>query len=77
MIRMRPYSVDLRQNILQAYERGVGTQAQVAELFGGSISLVEKLFMQKRRTGASAPKRIPAGGPRALMLMHSSICANG
>lgn len=31
---MKPYSTDLRRNILQACERGVGLQRAVAELFG-------------------------------------------
>jgi transposase len=53
---MAPYSLDLRQKVVQAYERGVGSQRQIAELFGVSLSFVEKLFMQLRRTGNLAPK---------------------
>lgn len=61
---MAPYSVDLRQKVVDAYERGVGSQRQVAELFGVSISFVEKLFMRLRSTGTVAPKP-HAGGKRS------------
>ena len=41
---MAPYSLDLRQKVIQAYEHGVGSQRQVAELFGVSRGFVEELF---------------------------------
>ncbi|MCK0505396.1 helix-turn-helix domain-containing protein [Aromatoleum anaerobium] len=63
---MAPYSIDLRQKVVDAYERGVGSQRQVAELFGVSISFVEKLFMRLRSTGAVAPKP-HAGGKRSRL----------
>jgi transposase len=53
---MTPYSLDLRQKIVQAYERGVGSQRQIAELFGVSVSFVEKLFIRLRRSGQVAAK---------------------
>jgi transposase len=59
---MKTYSIDLRQKIFQAYERGVGSQRVVAELFGVSVSFVEKLFIQLRSTGSVEPKP-HAGGP--------------
>lgn len=63
---MAPYSVDLRQKVVEAYERGVGSQRQVAELFGVSISFVEKVLMRLRSTGAVAPKP-HAGGKRSRL----------
>jgi transposase len=63
---MAPYSLDLRQKILQAYERGVGSQRQLAELFGVSISFVEKLFMRGHRTGQAAPKPHAGGVPSRI-----------
>jgi transposase len=53
---MAPYSLDLRHKIVQAYERGVGSQRQIAELFGVSVSFVEKLFIRWRRSGQIAAK---------------------
>lgn len=61
---MTPYSLDLRQKIVQAYERGVGSQREVAELFGVSVSFVEKLFIRLRRSGQVAAKP-HAGGIRS------------
>lgn len=63
---MKPYSIDLRQKIFQAYERGVGSQRVVADLFGVSLSFVEKLFIQFRRTGEMGPKP-HAGGKRSRL----------
>lgn len=63
---MAPYSLDLRQKVVQAYERGVGSQRQVADLFGVSLGFVEKIFKQLRDTGDLAPK--PHAGGQASRL---------
>lgn len=63
---MAPYSLDLRQKVVQAYERGMGSQRQVAEFFGTSLSFVEKLFTQLRSTGNLAPKPHAGGKPSRL-----------
>jgi transposase len=63
---MRPYSIDLRQKIVQAYERGVGSQAKVAELFGVSVSFVEKLFIRARQTGDIAPRPRASSQPSRI-----------
>ena len=63
---MVPYSLDLRQKIVRAYERGAGSQRQLAELFGVSVSFVEKLFIQLRRTGEVAAKPHAGGVPSRL-----------
>lgn len=60
---MAPYSLDLRQKVVGAWERGMGSQRQIADVFGVSVSFVEKLLMQLRRTGQLAPKP-HAGGKR-------------
>jgi len=61
-----PYSLDLRQKVVQAYERGVGSQRQVAELFGVSLSFVEQLFMPWRGNGRITPKPHAGGKPSRL-----------
>jgi transposase len=48
---MTPYSIDLRQKIVAALARGVGSQRTVAELFGVSLSFVERLLQRQRTTG--------------------------
>ena len=57
---MRAYSRDLRQKVVDAYDRGVGSQRQIAETFGVSRSFVEKLLQRRRTTGNIAP--LPHGG---------------
>jgi transposase len=60
---MARYSIDLRRKILQAYERRIGSQRALADIFGVSLSFVEKLLRRHRPTGAIAPKP-HAGGQR-------------
>jgi transposase len=54
------YSIDLRQKLLHAYVRRLGSQRALADLFGVSLSFVEKLLRRHRMTGDIAPK--PHGG---------------
>jgi transposase len=60
---MAPYAIDLRQKILQACERRLGSQHALANLFGVSLSFVEKLLRRHRATGDMMPKP-PVGGQR-------------
>jgi transposase len=45
------YSDDLRQKLVEAWEAGRGTQAELAEWFGVSLSWVEKVLRRWRTTG--------------------------
>ena len=63
---MKAYSTDLRQKIIEAYQRGHGTQHAIAELFGVSVSFVEKLLQRYRTTGTIAAK--PHGGGQTRRL---------
>jgi transposase len=56
-------SIDLRQKILHAYERRLGSQQAIANIFGVSLACVEKLLRRHRTTGVIAPKP-HAGGQR-------------
>jgi transposase len=60
---MRPYSEDLRLRIVQAYDRGEGSQAELAEQFRVSERSIQRLLRQWRRTGSITP--LPHGGGRA------------
>jgi transposase len=60
---MAAYSIDLRQKILSAWERRLASQRALADLFGVSVSCIEKLLRRYRTTGDIAPKP-HAGGPR-------------
>ena len=62
MIRMKTYSIDLRERLIRAYEQHRGSQPALATLFGVSLSFVEKLLRRYRATGAVTPR--PHGGGR-------------
>jgi transposase len=63
MLGMASYSIDLRQKLLHAWERRLSSQRVLADLFGVSLSFLEKLLHHYRTTGAIAPKP-HAGGQR-------------
>ena len=52
----KAYSLDLRQKIVDAYDRGGISQRRLAKQFGVATSFVEKLLKQRRETGSIAPK---------------------
>ena len=57
---METYSMDLRERVIRAYDQKVGTQEQVAKLFGVSARWIKKLLRRRRETGSIAPR--PHGG---------------
>ena len=60
---MRALSLDLRERIVIACDRGDATQQQVAERFEVSLGMVKKLLKQRRRTG-DLTVRYHACGPK-------------
>ncbi len=65
---MKTYSLDLRTRLVEAVDRQVGSQGEVASLFGVSRTLVKKLLRQRREIGSVAPK--PHGGGHLPKLDH-------
>lgn len=57
---MAAYSVDLRERLVEAVERQVGSKREIARLFGVHESFLYKLLRQKRERGDLAP--LPHGG---------------
>jgi len=53
---MKPYSLDLRQKIVDAYESGEISQRQLAKNFGVTLNFVHNLLKQYRELGTIAPK---------------------
>lgn len=53
---MKPYSLDLRQKIIDTYRAGGISQRQLAERFQVALSFIEKLLKHDRETGSIAPK---------------------
>ncbi|MEO1510410.1 MAG: IS630 family transposase, partial [Cyanobacteria bacterium J06633_23] len=52
----KAYSLDLRQKIVDAYDRGDISQRGLANQFGVAKSFVQKLLKQRRETNSIAPK---------------------
>jgi transposase len=47
----KPISLDLRERIVEAYDRKEGTRAEVARRFKVSLAMVKKLLQQRAQTG--------------------------
>jgi transposase len=63
---MRPYSVDLRQRVLKAYDEEKWTVGQIAERFNVGQWWVYKLKRQRKRGDGIAPRKGKVGQPRRL-----------
>ena len=73
---MAAYSIDLRQKILHAYERRLGSQRALAHVFGVSLAFVEKVLRQHRTIGTMARSLMPEGKNHAWMRRPMSCCAS-
>lgn len=58
---MKPYSKDLRDKVLAAYDREEGSQRQLAARFGIALATVHNWLRRRRETGAAAPRTAPGG----------------
>jgi transposase len=67
---MATISVDLRQRILKAYDRGDVTREQVAGRFEVSLGMVKKLIRQRRQTGDIAPCHHRSGRKPIILDSH-------
>ena len=63
---MRAYSLDLRQKVVAAVERGDSSIEEVASTFGVGLTFVKKMLRQHRETGDLSPR--PHGGRHAPLL---------
>jgi transposase len=67
---MATISVDLRQRILKAYDRGDTTREQVASRFEVSLGMVKKLIQQRRHSGDIAPRHHRSGRKPIILDSH-------
>ena len=67
---MRTLSLDLRQRILQAYDRDEGTRAEIAHRFCVSLGMVKKLLQQRRHTGDIAARHRFSGRKPMIVTDH-------
>jgi transposase len=65
---MRAYSLDMRQHIVRAIDRGIPNH-DIARVFGVSLATVKRYARLRRATGDLMPRPIP-GRPRQLAASH-------
>lgn len=70
---MQPYSLDLRQKIVDAYLEGNTSQHQIAIQFRVAYSFVRKLIKQHRETGKIIPKQRTQQTPTKLSVEQLEI----
>jgi len=72
---MRAYSLDLRERVVTAYEKGEQTIAEIAAQFSVGQTFIKKMLRQKRESGSL--ERLPrrAGAKKLLSLAHRSFLA--
>jgi transposase len=63
---MKPYSLDLRQKMVDSYSDGEGSIRTIAERFRVSADCVRRLLKQNREDGTIAAKA-HGGGPQAKL----------
>jgi transposase len=63
---MKPYSIDLRQRIVAATERGM-SRTKIAATFGVSLSTIKRLVARRRRnTTDDLAAKVPPGRRRTI-----------
>lgn len=67
-----PYSQDLRDRVLRAYDRGMATK-QIAETFGVSASWARRVKQRRREAGETAPRRM--GSPGITIVDREQLAA--
>jgi len=71
---MKAYSTDLRCKLVQAYERHLGSQRALTDVFGVSHSFVKKVLRRYRMTGQLAPKpHVGSQKPRLDAAAHAVL----
>lgn len=63
---MKAYSLDLRQKVIDAYNRKEGSQRQLAQRFSVSLSFIQDLLRRYREDGTIAPRRHGGGAMSKL-----------
>jgi len=67
---MKTLSLDLRERIVSAYDRGDGTRLQIAERYNVSEGMVKKLLQQRRATGDLRAKHGNSGRRAVITSEH-------
>jgi transposase len=67
---MATLSLDLRERIVRAYDKGEGTREEIAQRFSVSLGMVKKLLQQRRQTGCIKPRHHLAGRKKLIVATH-------
>jgi transposase len=67
---MATISIDLRERIVAAYDRGDGTRQEIADRYDVSLAMVKKLLWQRKRTGDIAPRHHFSGAKPKITRAH-------
>ncbi len=67
-----PYSQDLRDRVLRAYDRGMKTR-QIAETFEVSSSWARRVKQRRRETGETTHR--PMGGPGVMIVDREQLAS--
>jgi transposase len=67
---MATLSLDLRERIIKAYDKGDATRNQIAQRFDVSLGMVKKLVLQRRVTGCIKPRHHLAGRKKLIVAEH-------
>jgi transposase len=70
MIVMRTLSLDLRERILDCYDRGEGTREDIARRYRVSLGMVKKLLQQRRRLGQIGALHENSGRKPKILASH-------
>lgn len=69
-VGMATISMDLRERIVAAYDRGDGTRQQIADRYDVSLGMVKKLLRQRQRTGDIAARHRFSGRRPKITAVH-------
>ncbi len=67
---MKAYSLDLRERVVAAYEKGNETIAEIAAKFSVGETFLKKMLRQKRQTGSLMRLLHRAGAKKVLQKTH-------
>lgn len=70
---MKPYSIDLRQKIVESYENQEGSIRQLAKRFKVSPDCVRRLLKRYYTEGTIKPKSYTGGNPPMLQCQHLEV----
>lgn len=69
---MKASSLDLRERVLRSVDQG-RSRAEIAQIFGVSLSTIKRYLKQRRDKGHVQPKAIPGRPPKKRAQVEASV----